>query len=153
MRHEENMLWWDLEDCSEDDLPCHHSSLQILVLIMTMIKMCILSNIGPTWGQYRSWEDGCDGNGGHAELCPLCVSPGHWHWHHPRLLLSSPQGREVWTEQEMISLIAITGNKGDAITTSSPDTATTLCQLSICRLYLWRTTSDAKGHEILNGFP
>ena len=35
----------------------------------------------------------------------------------------SPQGREVWTEQEMISLIAITGNKRDAITTLSLDAA------------------------------
>ena len=35
----------------------------------------------------------------------------------------------------MISLIAITGNKGDAITTLSPDTATAVCQLSVHCIY------------------
>ena len=95
------------------------------------------SEVFVTWEQYRSWEDGCDGSI-HGELCPRPVSPRHWHWHLPRLLLCSPQGREVWTEQEMISLIAITGNKRDAITSLSLDAA---ARHSASQLYLSRYLS------------
>ena len=137
MKHEEEDLsYWDLEDCSEDDLPCHHSSLQILVLRMIMIMLCSMMDCsGPTWGQYRSCEDGCEGSVGHAELCPRPVSPRHWHWHRPRLLLCSPQGRELGTEQEMISLIAITGNKGQMPSPHYHHCSLAVISLSVASIY------------------